>query len=407
MVNTRSGAGQEISTSGSSRGRGSVRDGINRRATGTPRSQESPWDDGNRSDNNDDDEHESRHSVSPALRPTRSIARSQSPPRFDPREYKLDGSVAMKMLEKKGFPSLDGPGNFSDWDRQFSKAMTMSAHIGFFDGTYELIPGAINTPWYSLGKRQAVEYLKESCSSGKEREIQDMTDPILAYQHLKASSKPIGNSHYCSLQRQFYSTSQTSCGSARDFKAAMLEINRKLSAMHPKYRKPAWEMNSWFINNLTDAYDHKVSSLSSNPRVIAVEDGMSFDDLCLEIIEEEERLTEKHGGNPTTVATATTINNPSDLRLRFKAISAELSKLRCVRCNKTGHADVVGEGGCFHNPANAAFKKAYENRMHKKRGRDNKRSGKYDKSRDESAPKNKKIIVEEKDFNQDQEIGVT
>jgi hypothetical protein len=68
-------------------------------------------------------------------------------------------------------------------------------------------------------------------------------------------------------------------------------------------------MNSWFINNLTDAYENKVSALSSNPLVIAVEGGMSFDDLCLEIIEEEQRLTEKNGTTTTTIATAVTKTN--------------------------------------------------------------------------------------------------
>lgn len=329
--------------------------------------------------------------------------------KLDLRNYKLDGNTAMKILDKNNFPKLDGPSNFMGWEREFKKAMVMSGYIGFFNGAYEKVPGLKETPWYELGLAQATEYLKESCGKDKELEIQDLDDPKEAYKQLQASSRAIGNSHYCSLQRKFQGTTQASCGTAKEFKATMLKINRELALMHPKYEKPVWEMNSWFINNLTDAYENKVSALSSDPKVIAVEGGMSFDELTLQIIEEEQRLTDKHGGNLTTVATTTVktgsagATDPTELTLRFNAVSAEMAKLTCKRCGKPGHADVVGPSGCFHNPENKHLKEEFFKRIEKTRGRSGKRSG-NGKERENSTAKRKKI--ETKDFSQDQKVEI-
>ena len=82
----------------------------------------------------------------------------------------------------------------------------------------------------------------------------------------------------------------------------MLNINQLLMQLNPKYAKLTWDMNSWFINNLTDAFEHKVSALSSDPSVISVENPMSFDDLTLQIIEEEQHLFRKHGGGSVIAA---------------------------------------------------------------------------------------------------------
>jgi hypothetical protein len=329
---------------------------------------------------------------------------------FNPSDYKLDGAIAMKKLEQSGFPKLAGPSNCMDWEKHFTRAMKLSGHWGFFNGEYAAIPGALGTAWYRRGSSQALEYLRESCTKDKELEIENLVDSSTALEKLKSSSKAIGNSHYCSLQRQFHGTTQASCGTARDFKAAMLNVNRQLAAMHPKYEKPVWEMNSWFINNLTDAYEHKVSALSSNPKVIAVENGMSFDDLCLEIMEEEERLTEKHGSTTTTVATATAVSATLDqttLAIRLKDLekqSTDLQRhLKCARCKRTGHSDIVGRKGCWHNPANASFKKEW--REARGRSQLGKRSG--NNAEDKDGSDSKKRRVETDDYKQsDKPIGV-
>jgi hypothetical protein len=173
-------------------------------------------------------------------------------------------------------------------------------------------------------------FSRNSCTEEKEMEIEDETDPVLGLEKLEKSSKDIGNSHYCSLQKQWQGTTQASCGTAKDFKAAMLSINRQLIAMHPKYGKLTWEINSWFINSLTNVYEQKDSSLPSNPKVIAVEGRTNFDDLCLEIIEEEQRLTEKNGTTTTTVAAAvtkTTSSSTADnttLALRIRELTKRL-----------------------------------------------------------------------------------
>jgi hypothetical protein len=71
--------------------------------------------------------------------------------------------------------------------------------------------------------------------------------------------------------------------------------------------------------------------LSGNPKVIAVKTGMSIDDLCLKIIEEEQRLTEKNGAATTTVAISmtkitpslTTATNQATLALRIRELDKE------------------------------------------------------------------------------------
>lgn len=332
--------------------------------------------------------------------------------KFKPSDYKLDGATAMRKFAQADFPKLSGPTNFMDWQTEFKRAMIISNYWGFFSGGYN---GGRGTPWYEAGYQQAIVFLQESCMKEKAMEIQHETDPIIALDKLEKSSKAIGNSHYFSLQKQFQGTTQASCGTAKDFKAAMLNINRQLVAMNPKYRKPTWEMNSWFINNLTDAYENKVSALSSNPKVIAIEGGMSFDDLCLEIIEEEQRLTEKNGTTNTTVAFAATKTSPTNLiaamdqatlALKIKELDKETRQLRasvkCPRCGKTGHTDTVGVGGCFRNPANAEYKnKFWEERKSRER-----RAGKRPNDEDRARPDSKKRRVESKDYNQVEEMGI-
>src|SRR5690242_19361875 len=103
------------------------------------------------------------------------------------------------------------------------------------------------------------------------------TIPPLLTIHSSKNSKPIGNSRFRELQKEWQNTTMASCGSAKEFKAALLNINRQLIQLNPKYAKSIWDMNSWFINNLTDAFEHKVSALSSDPSVISVEKPMSVD----------------------------------------------------------------------------------------------------------------------------------
>jgi len=61
-------------------------------------------------------------------------------------------------------------------------------------------------------------------------------------------------------------------------------------------------MNSWFINNLTDTFEHKVSVLSSNLNVISVENPIFFNDLILQIIKKEQYLFRKYGRGSVVAA---------------------------------------------------------------------------------------------------------
>jgi hypothetical protein len=89
-------------------------------------------------------------------------------------------------------------------------------------------------------------------------------------------------------------------------------------------------MNSWFINNLTDAFEHKVSALLSDPSVISVENPMSFDDLTLQIIKEEQHLFRKHGGGSVIAAAKNVLYsncNSNTLLTRMKDAGQEMRQI--------------------------------------------------------------------------------
>lgn len=276
--------------------------------------------------------------------------------------YKLEGNIALKIILGKDFPKLIGPSNFEEWHRAFKRAMVLSNFWGYFSEDYN---DASGTTWHKLGKQKAVEFIKESCSKDKELEIIDAHDPAAAYNTLVKNSKPIGNSRFRELQKEWQNTTMASCGSAKEFKATLLNISRQLMQLNPKYAKSTWDMNSWFINNLTDAFEHKVSALSSDPSVISVENPMSFDDLTLQIIEEEQRLFGKYGGG-LVVAAAKDVSYDSldnnTLLTRIKDAGKDMRQmrqnLRCTRCNKKGHLDVNGQYGCFYRPGNEKYRDA-------------------------------------------------
>jgi hypothetical protein len=188
--------------------------------------------------------HQHQHSCTPEVQDEEEEAMALYPitiiTKFNPSDHKLDSATAMRKFAQTNFPKLSGPTNFMDWQTEFKRAMIMSNYWGFFDKRYD---EGVNTAWYEAGYQQAMVFLQESCTKEKAMEIQYDTDLIAAINKLERSSKAIGNSHYFSLQREFQGTMQASCGTAKDFKAVMLSINRQLIAMNPKYGKPTWEIN--------------------------------------------------------------------------------------------------------------------------------------------------------------------
>src|SRR5436305_6413894 len=108
-------------------------------------------------------------------------------------------------------------------------------------------------------------------------------------------------------------------------------------------------------------FEHKVSALSSDPSVISVETPMSFDDLTLQHIEEEQRLFGKYWGGSVVVAAKDVSYDSLDnniLLTKMKDSGKEMRQvrqnLRCNRCNKMGHLDIVGQYGCFNTPGKRA-----------------------------------------------------
>ena len=311
----------------------------------------------------------------------------------------LGENNALKVLLGKDFPKLVGPSNYEEWHRNFKRAMVLSNFWGFFSEEYN---ESSATNWHKEGKQKAVEFIKLSCAINKEIEIIDAHDPAIAYATLVKNSRPIGNSHYLELRRQWQSTTMASCGSAKEFKAALLNINRQLIQLNPKYAKSVWDMNSVFINNLTDAFEHKVSALSSDPRVISVENPMSFDDLTLQIIEEEQRLHGKYGGGSVVAAAKNVSYNGLDnttLLAKMKNANNEVKKIRqklhCTRCNKRGHLDIDGQYGCYHRPGNEKFRTTAPKGKHR-RGDDSDHEGSEKKRKVEERDFIQNIVIEQK-----------
>jgi hypothetical protein len=317
---------------------------------------------------------------------------------FNTSAYKLEGNTALKIILEKDFPKLIGPSNFEEWHRAFKRAMVLSNYWGFFSEDYN---DASATTWHKLGKQKAVEFIKESCSKDKELEIIDAHDPATAYNTLVKNSKPIGNSRFRELQKEWQNTTMASCGSAKEFKAVLLNINRRLLQLNPKYAKSTWDMNSWFINNLTDAFEHKVSALSSDPSVISVENPMSFDDLTLQIVEEEQRLFGKYGEG-SVVAAAKDVSYDSldnnTLLTKIKDASKEMRQIRqilhCARCNKKGHLDIDGQYGCFNRPGNEKYRDAAF-KGKRRRGNDSDRESIEKKRKVEKHDFTQNIVIEQ------------
>ena len=222
-----------------------------------------------------------------------------SKPPFDTSLFKYDPGVAYKVLSDSEFPKLSGPTNFVGWLQAFKRAMVWSGFWGFFNETFD---DAFGTVWYNVGSEQAIELLKHRCNDSKALEIDTETIPSVALATLTKNSKAVGISRYQALQQEWADSSMKTCGSAKEFKAVLLKINRQLLQIDPAFVKPPWEINSHFIRNLTNAYEHKVSALSSRREVISPVGTMSFDELSLEIIEEEARLLARHGDPSDTVA---------------------------------------------------------------------------------------------------------
>ena len=129
-------------------------------------------------------------------------------------------------------------------------------------------------------------------------------------------------------------------------------------------------MNSWFINNLTDAFEHKVSILSSNPSVISVENPMSFDDLTLQIIKEEQHFFKKYSRGSAVAAVKDF--NSKVLLTRIKNASREMRQIcqnfYCTHCNRKEHLDINDQYRCFNRPENEKY---YNTAFRSKHYRDN------------------------------------
>jgi hypothetical protein len=276
---------------------------------------------------------------------------------FDFDNIKLEKTVALKIIMDDKFPKLTGPANYAVWLRKFENAMSLAGYQGFINGTYDEAKKT-NPVWYKIGADQARILIEQSCTDEKTLEILNVKDPVKAYKTLQESSKPVGNALYQSLTKEFQLCTMASCGSARVFKAEILRINQELLQLDPKYAKPVWELNSHFINNLTSAFDHKVSANASDPKVMATDStGLSFDELTRSIIEEESRLFNQIGDAPAVVAAAQASTASKDnailiaecTKLDKQAKDVQRS-LYCTRCKKKGHADVADKGGCWLRP---------------------------------------------------------
>ena len=119
--------------------------------------------------------------------------------------------------------------------------------------------------------------------------------------------------------------------------------------LNTKYAKITWDMNSWFINNLTNAFKHKVSALSSDPSVILVDNPMTFDDLTLQIIKEKNYLFGKYEENLIVAIAKTVLYDNLDnntLLTKIRNADKEVKRVRQILCynryKRRGYLDVNG-----------------------------------------------------------------
>jgi hypothetical protein len=113
--------------------------------------------------------------------------------------------------------------------------------------------------------------------------------------------------------------------------------------------------------------------LSSNPSVISVENPISFNDLTLQIIEEEQYLFRKHGRE--SVVAAVKDFNSNVLLTRMKDASKEMRQIcqnfYCTCCNRKGYLDIDDQYRCFNRSENEKYCDAFKGKYYRENDRDN------------------------------------
>jgi hypothetical protein len=254
---------------------------------------------------------------------------------------------------KSKWPKLEGPHNYRQWLDAFKSAMIVSRFWPFFIGEmdrYKESPHEKARSWYTLYQGQAIEALKYSCSKNIEATIRNITDPVEGLRLLEARNKATGNAYIWSILREFFNCSQETAGSVSAFKDQLNRIQDELCAINPAYEIPKWMLNSAFICKLSDILDSKVSVLNADRMLVDPINPTDFNILAREVLDEEQRRLNQDGGTSTTLTTRTNV-------------------AFCKRCKKTGHLDIVGQGGCFWNPANKKFKQQFLERRSAQKGK--------------------------------------
>lgn len=209
-------------------------------------------------------------------------------------QHRIDVSRAIDFLNMDNFPKLKGPSNHRIWRKKFERIAAVGGLWEFFTGGWDHLAegdGAAQY-WLRYNSRLAVAFLEASCTDEAALSIDVDSHPPTALKMLDTANKNMDPVQYPGLMWQWASTSMQTCGSARAFRDRLKDINAELRYLHPDYAKPAWEMNAWFLMNLTEAFDHKVRAFMSDPMVVSPDHPMDFDVLTASFVNEEDRLAQ-------------------------------------------------------------------------------------------------------------------
>jgi hypothetical protein len=112
-------------------------------------------------------------------------------------------------------------------------------------------------------------------------------------------------------------------------------------------------MNLWFLSNLNESFDHKISAVFTDKTVASVENTKDFAELTSDFINEEQRRLNQDGDLVTLVA-----GRGGRRRFNMKT---------CRKCQIPGHvyekAPGPVKGYCFDHPDNKGWYKEALRRM--------------------------------------------
>ncbi|KAF1915019.1 hypothetical protein BDU57DRAFT_310965 [Ampelomyces quisqualis] len=298
---------------------------------------------------------------------------------------KPDMKVALSLLQRDKWPRLTGPANYNEWRDEFTSVAKASRFWPFFD------PDRI-TPYCPEDEDIALELLRATLLPNVKTTIQGFSDPRAAFSKL-AVHRATGSAYLYTLFRRFLETKLSNSSSVTNFRDEVNSIQEHFRSVDPAYVLPPWLVNLWFLCNLNDSFENRISVLYNDPSVVDLKNPKDFNELANDIITEERRRLVTDGTDSITLAA---FGHKPKGNGNGKVCS------KCPDRKKLGHiyaAAPPGEktGYCHDHPANAHLKKAFFDRLNENkghRGRQNNKRGRSNTSPEREESKTRKVETE-------------